>query len=555
MVILGGNILPMKVSVPANYQQIVKVLKNKIRTARLQATLRLNTDLLAIYREVGAAIAEQEQEAGWGAKLVENLSRDLKSEFQDMKGLSPRNLRYMRDFAVAYPYFPFLQAPLAKTLENGTKGNEDQILQAPLAKLSWYHHITLLDKVKEEETRAFYIQQTIENGWSRDVMVHQIEGGLHKRIGQLTHNFAATTDQSELITQVFKDPYKFDFIYLGRKAKERDLEDALTSQLKKFLLELGQFFSFMGEQYRMVLGEKEYFYDLLFYHTKLKRYIIIDLKIGEFKPEFVGKMEFYLNLADEQLRDDKDEKSIGLILCKTKDGLVAEYALRDSKKVIGISEYKINENLPENIQGELPSIKDIEQSLEEELKTLQSHTEKSMEDLLQKLASLQKEEVSTPVTYPLLCALYDKSIRPLFEYLLIRLQEFDQYFLASNHFWSFEKSTTELSELEQQWKNEELLKKQQEPYFLYRLSGLRKAGVDAFDTVIQISIRLDRYHYGIKLINYNNQQPFIKKLYEQALTKEEMQIIGDTISKQILQHIDTQIEFISRDKANTADLG
>jgi predicted nuclease of restriction endonuclease-like (RecB) superfamily len=543
----------MKVHVPVNYQQIVTALKNKIRSARLQATLRLNADLLAIYREIGVAIAEQEREAGWGAKVVENLSRDLKSEFQDMKGLSPRNLRYMRDFAVAYPHFPLLQAPLAKMPENGTEAKDEVILQAPLAKLSWYHHITLLVKVKEEETRTFYIQQTIQNGWSRDVMVHQIEGGLHQRLGQLTHNFAATTDQSELITQVFKDPYKFDFIYLGREAKERDLEDALTSQLKKFLLELGQFFSFMGEQYRVVLGEKEYFYDLLFYHTKLKRYVIIDLKIGEFKPEFVGKMEFYLTLADEQLRDEKDDRSIGLILCKTKDGLVAEYALRDSKKAIGISEYKINENLPENIQGELPSIKDIEQSMEEELKTLQSHTEKRMEDLLQKLASLHREEVKTPVTYPLLCALYDKSICPLFEYLLVRLHEFDQYFLASNHFWSFEKSTTELSEFEQQWKNEEILKRQQEPFFLYRLNGLKKAGVDAFDTVIQISIRLNQYQYGIKLINYNNQQPFIEKLYEQALTKEEMQMIGDTISKQILQHIEGQIEFISRDKRDTEE--
>lgn len=177
------------------------------------------------------------------------------SEFEDMKGLSPRNLRYMRDFALAYPHFPFLQGPLANLGESASQGVDESILQAPLAKLSWYHHITLLDKVKEPETRAFYIQQTIQNGWSRDAMVHQIEGGLHKRVGRLTNNFTTTTDQSELITQLFKDPYKFDFINLGREAKERDLEDALTSQLTKFLIELGQFFAFIGKQYRVVLGE------------------------------------------------------------------------------------------------------------------------------------------------------------------------------------------------------------------------------------------------------------------------------------------------------------
>lgn len=262
-------------------------------------------------------------------------------------------------------------------------------------------------------------------------------------------------------------------------------------------------------------------------------------------------MNFYLTLADDQLRDNKDEKSIGLILCKTKDGLVAEYALRDAKKPIGIAEYKINEHLPENIEGELPSIKDIERSMEEELKTLQSHTEKRMEGLLQKLASLQREEVKTPVTYALLCALYDKSIRPLFEYLLVRLREFDQYFLTSNYFWSFEKNTTDLSEFEAQWKNEDTLKGQREPFFLYRLNGFKKAGVDAFDTTIQISIRLDQYQYGIKLANYNDQQSIVKKLYEQVLAKEDLQAIGDIVSKKILQDIEWQIEFISRDKGTT----
>ena len=193
-------------------------------------------------------------------------------------------------------------------------------------------------------------------------MVHQIESGLYHRQGKISNNFQNTIApaQSELVRQIFKDPYKFDFIYLGQQIKERDLEEALTSQLTKFLLELGQWFAFMGRQYKVMLGEKEYFFDLLFYHTRLKRYIIIELKIDDFKPEYKGKMEFYLQLADDILKQRDDESSIGLILCKTKDGLVAEYALRDSRKPIGIAEYTLNKKLPSSIRRELPSIEDLE---------------------------------------------------------------------------------------------------------------------------------------------------------------------------------------------------
>jgi predicted nuclease of restriction endonuclease-like (RecB) superfamily len=354
---------------PNNYQAIVKALKEKIREVRRQASLKLNSDLLSIYNQIGSAIAEQESQSGWGAKVIERLSRDLKAEFEGMRGLSPRNLRYMRDFALAYPEFPFLQGGLAKIEGESEPGNTGSILQGELAKLTWYHHITLLDKVKDANIRGFYIRETIRNGWTRNVLVHQIEGGLHEAKGQLTHNFDATTTHPGLISQVFKDPYVFDFIFLGREAKERDLENAMTAQLTKVLLELGQYFAFLGKQQRLVLKENEYFIDLLFYHTKLKRYIIIELKIGEFHPEYIGQMGFYLSLADEQLRDEKDEKCIGLILCKTKNGLVAEYALRDSNKAIGIAQYRLHEKLPDSIQGELLSIEEIEQNMTEELKS------------------------------------------------------------------------------------------------------------------------------------------------------------------------------------------
>jgi predicted nuclease of restriction endonuclease-like (RecB) superfamily len=536
-------------ALPNNYQTIVSILKEKIRQARQQAALKLNADLLSIYHQIGCAIAEQETKWGWGAKVVDRLSRDLRAEFEDMRGLSPRNLRYMRDFSLAYPQFPFLQGDLAKLQKDGAEVNENSILQGELAKLSWYHHITLLDKAKDPGVRQFYIRETIKNGWSRDVMVHQIEAGLHKAKGQLIHNFDATTTHPGLISQVFKDPYMFDFIFLGNEAKERDLENALIAQLMKLLLELGQYFAFMGKQYRLHLKESEYFVDLLFYHTKLKRYIVIELKIGDFRPEFIGQMSFYLSLADEQLRDGRDEKSIGLILCKTKDGLVAEYALRDTNKAIGIAQYKVHERLPENIQGELPSIEEIEKNMAEELKAIENPTKARMDRLMKKLALLQGDEVKTPVTPFHLSSLFDHSVRPLFDYLLTRLEEFSQYFISESHYWLYNNNAAkELDELGTIWKNERHFRVGGESNFGYRLSGFKKAGVETFDVSTQVFIQIDEYFYGIRLLNSNNNQPFIRKLYDHILTEEELQNVGDMVCKALMDQIEWHIDRISTPK-------
>lgn len=365
-----------------NYSAILQDLKEKIRQARLRATLAVNAELLKIYWEIGYTILQQQKSEGWGAKVIDRLAADLRLEFTDMKGLSPRNFKYMRAFADAYPDFiivqqsiaqlqnidrepsGFVQAALAQT---GSTSNP-LIVQVPLAQLTWYHHITLLDKIKDPKIRNFYIQKTAENGWSRNVMVHQIESGLHKRQGTLTNNFQLTLPSydSELALQLFKDPYHLDFVMLTEEAKERDLEDALMNHITKLLLELGDGFAFMGRQKRFEAGGKEFFIDLLFYHTKLRRYVIIDLKIGEFEAEFVSKMNLYLGVADDTLRGKYDEFSIGLILCKTKNKIVAEYALRDTNKPIGIAEYKIGAMLPEDIKGKLPSIEEIEAVLQAE---------------------------------------------------------------------------------------------------------------------------------------------------------------------------------------------
>lgn len=336
-----------------DYITLLEKLKREIRTTQLRATIAANAEFLGMYWRIGKIILEQEKQQGWGQKVVVRLVADLKVEFPNMKGMSPRNLRYMKSFAAAYPDDPFGEGP---------------ILQVPLAKLTWYHHITLLDKVKNLDERLFYMQATVENGWSRDVMVQQIESGYRQRSGKAITNFARTLPEllSDLAQQSLKNPYLFDFLTLTEKYKERDLENGLVEHITNFLLELGKGFAYVGRQYPIEVSDREFAIDLLFYHLKLRSYLVIDLKVVEFEPEFVGKLNFYLSAVDDQLRGEFDNPSIGLLICRRNDKLIAEYALRDVHKPIGITEYRLMESLPDNLKSTLPSIDEIEERLRQE---------------------------------------------------------------------------------------------------------------------------------------------------------------------------------------------
>jgi len=331
-----------------DYLQILQNLKDQIRQARLGAIISANAGLLKSYWQIGNTILQQQSREGWGTKIIDRLSADLKDEFPDMKGLSVRNLKYMRAFAEAYP--------------------DGEFVQAALAQITWYHHLTLLDKVKDPQQRMGYIQETAQNGWSRDVMVYQIESKYIERKGIAQSNFKEILPQpfSDLAQQTFKDPYLFDFIALADNYRERDLENPLVESITKFLLELGLGFAFIGKQYPIVVSEKEFEIDLLFYHIKLRSYIVIELKVVDFQPEFVGKLNFYLSAIDTQLKTELDHPSIGLLICKTKDKLMVEYALKDVAKPIGISEYRLTEILPEDVKSSLPTIEEIEVKLRNE---------------------------------------------------------------------------------------------------------------------------------------------------------------------------------------------
>jgi len=337
----------MSALVEKSYVTALKILKEKIRTAQIKASLSVNSEMIRLYWEIGKTIVENQNKQGWGKNIIGKLSKDLQNAFPNMKGFSTRNLGYMKLFYETY--------------------QEVIILQEALAKLPWYHNITLLEKLNNNDERFWYARQTVENGWSRGILVIQIESNLYNRqvLQSKITNFKQTlpTPQSELAEQIIKDPYKLDFLTVYNDAKEKDIENELVKHMKKFLLELGAGFAFVGQQYHLEIGNRDYYVDLLFYHLKLRCYVVLELKDVEFKPEHAGKLNFYLSAVDDILRYKTDNPTIGILLCKSKDQITAEYALKDISKPMGVSEYKITRAIPKDLKGSLPSIEELENEL------------------------------------------------------------------------------------------------------------------------------------------------------------------------------------------------
>jgi predicted nuclease of restriction endonuclease-like (RecB) superfamily len=333
-----------------NYVSVLEDIKKQIRESRLKAALAVNSELVKLYWKIGAEILQRQKISKWGDKILENLSQDLMEEFPDMKGFSVRNLKYMRVFAREYPDF--------------------QIGQQAAAQIPWFHNVLIMQAVSNKTEREFYIRETIANGWSRNVLEMQIQTKLFHRQGKTINNFKRTlsAEQSDLVNQTLKDPYIFDFLTIGEKASEREIEKELSHQVTKFLLELGKGFAFVGRQYHLEVGEEDFYLDLLFYHIHLKSYVVVELKVGKFKPEYAGKLNFYLSVVDDKIKRDDDSASIGILLCNDKGGLTAEYSLRGINKPIGVAGYKIAEKLPKKLQNQLPTIAELEKELGKKIK-------------------------------------------------------------------------------------------------------------------------------------------------------------------------------------------
>ncbi|MBN1165672.1 MAG: DUF1016 family protein [Methanospirillaceae archaeon] len=341
--------------IPSDYPTFLTDLKNRIRQAQLKATISVNRELILLYWQIGKDILTNQEILGWGAKVIDQLSQDLRTEFPDMKGFSVRNLKYMQAFAATYP--------------------DPEFVQQVAAQLPWFHICLLITRIKNPNERLFYLNQAIEHGWSRSILTHQIDLNLYDRQGKAITNFSHTlrSPASDLARETLKDPYIFDFLTLSEEAQERDLEDALISHIQQFLLELGIGFAFLGRQYPLTVGDQDFYLDLLFYHTRLHCYVVIELKAHEFKPECAGKLNFYLSAVDDLIRQEGDNPTIGILLCREKNRAIAEYALRDIQKPIGVSEYQLTRALSEDLKERLPSVEEIEKTLEEiELKTMSS---------------------------------------------------------------------------------------------------------------------------------------------------------------------------------------
>ena len=370
----------------SDFKQWLVDFKSRIRQSQIKAAVKVNTELLRLYWDLGHDIVVRQMDTVWGSKFFEQLSKELREEFPDMKGFSERNIYSMKQFYLFYSQDDkILQQVVAKLGNENlhqlgaekqlSKNKENTIRQQlvdefenhPIFQIPWGHHVQIFTKCKSIKEALFYVQKTIDNSWSRAVLMNFMEADLYSAQGKALNNFSRLLPepQSDLANEIIKDPYNFDFLILTKNYKEKELENALIDNISKFLLELGQGFAYIGKQIPIKVGKKERFIDLLFYHTELHCYVVLELKTGEFEAEHAGKLGLYISAINHQRKKENDNPTIGLLICKTKDEIEVQYSLEIINEPIGVSEYKLSKLLPENYKSALPSIEDIEKGLKE----------------------------------------------------------------------------------------------------------------------------------------------------------------------------------------------
>ncbi len=557
-----------------DYYNILEGLKEKIRLARQKAALAVNRELLQVYWEIGNAILQQQKEEGWGKKIISRLAKDLKSEFDDMKGLSERNLVYMQTFAGTWPHYPFTQPPVAETQDElkkpgstitqpavaelqSAENKAGVIVQQVLAQIPWTHHTVILDKLKTEKERLFYIKKTAENGWSKSVLLAQIESGLHLRQGNAITNFAHTLPaaQSDLARETLKNPYLFDFLSIGEEMQERELEKALIQHIKKFMLELGRGFAYVGNQYNLNVEGDDFFLDLLFYNYHMHCFVVFELKVGEFKPEFAGKLNFYINTINDQIKGRDDKPTIGVLLCKTPNETVVKYSLQGIDTPMGVADYEFTNALPKQLKGEMPTIEELEQEIEKEINEYKENlnpVDARLQAIKEKLKGIKTDEIQTQVTFPIITKLYKEGLRPLFEEVINRFSVFDEDFRDIHYGWVIETLRTDkLITIDAYFENEDTVMQRKDLIFSYNLPTFKKSGTEPLGEHLRLKIEMQEYWYGFKLENYNNQQPFLKKLYHQPLTTEDKQQIIDLLMNTVMDRIEWIIEYLKNKEARS----
>ena len=516
-------------------------IKEKIKEKQVRAALQVNTELLGLYWELGNAITEKQTKSKWGDKIINQLSKDLLREFPEMKGFSQTNLKYIRKwfqfYAIGQQAVDQLQIP-ASTVIGQQAVDQPKGRFEPLNAIPWGHHIQIITKCGSVEEATFYLQQTANNNWSRNVLIHQIESDLYKRQGKLQHNFGSTLPAAhgDLARELFKDPYKFDLLQLTAKAHERDLENALVEHVITFLTEMGKGFSLVGRQVHFEKGGQDYYIDLLLYHLKLHCYVVLELKIGEFKPEYAGKLNFYLSAVDDDFRTPEDKQSIGLILCKSKNKVTVEYALRDVNKPMGVAEYQLTKAIPKELKGELPSIESLERELEREIEIPKRPLDDKLSKLKDMIGKINREPLQKQLGKEDIILLFDtvlpEIITRLKEDLKEAIIEFKSTSITRSINDRFDRNT--LTDLEDALSKENVYRIGLNIQF----NGFIKGGTRSFNIWNNPKIELLQSVYHIKL---NDDKVLFEKLYHQKWDDRDYTEVVECFAGHIMDEINFNI--------------
>jgi len=526
-------------NLPEQYIQTLAQLKEQIKTARVKVAFTANKTLLELYWNIGNSILDLQAIQGWGSKTIDRLSAELRREFPDFKGLSVRNLKYMVTFARLFPFFGQQAAA-----QNQPIINELQIRQQAAAQLPWGHLQLLMDKVPNEDERYFYLQQCIENGWSRDVLQLQIKSQLHHRIGQSINNFTSTlpSHSSDLVQQTIKNPYIFDFVLSTEAVKERDLENALIKHLQQFMLELGRGFAYVGRQKNLVVEDDDFFLDLLFYNYHLHCFVVIELKIGDFKPEYTGKLNFYVNAINKQLKGPNDAPTIGILLCRTPNETVVKYSLQGIENPIGVSEYEFKTSLPEKLIGGIPTVEELEAEVEKELQEYLSPADKKLDEIKDLMANLKQPKVQEKLNENNALRVLQEVVFPLRNLLRLKLNDLMTLFRTNKWLiWTSRQGFATDEEIITWLKEHKITN---EFRIEITLKEFIEAGPKAFHIKQENSIWLSEYTYTIAINRYSPNEVLLEKLYHELPTEEEFLTLKENISLNIMNQVQDEIRKI-----------
>jgi predicted nuclease of restriction endonuclease-like (RecB) superfamily len=541
----------MNLSTDKKYISLLAELKGKIRLARIEAVRAADERLLNLYWEIGNIILQQQKTEGWGTKVIKRLALDLQSEFPNVKGFSERNLVNMKVFASTYPDYPFLHIggrhtniietnAITQPVVAQLQPYEDQsyiITQPVVAQIPWTLQLVILQKLKTDSERLFYIQKTLQNNWSKNVLKLQIESRLHERQGQTINNFTATlpSPQSDLARESFKNPYLFDFLGMYEQLQERELEKALIAHIKKFLLELGKGFAYVGNQYKIKVSESEYILDVLFFNFHLNCFVVFELKVGQFEPEFAGKLNFYINAVDKTIKGEHHQPTIGILLCKTPDKTVVEYALKGIDTPLGVSNYELSKALPKKFKTDLPSIEELEAEIDKEYEALKKPVDKKMEQVRLVMKKLKGSAVKEIKTTESIERVLNDIVLPLRDNLNKSLaeiaQDFDQ---VQTSIWTGGKCFSEDIELFTWLKQN---KDTNDFKIEMALKGCKPAGTKAFNVWRDIVVNMHPYRYDVTLRLQNGEVFLLEKLYHETPDQREMEMVVDKFVEEVLDDI------------------